>query len=157
MKWQDVRELFPDKWVLIEAIEAYTTEDRKRIVEQLSIISAATDFFEVMAMYKQINKHAPQRELFVVHTQNEEVEITVRYRFLRITSPVTAVHHHRQFSVLLRQINLHQQQAKSAFADCLQPTKVGFAACCRDFNRRILPRRSMLPARPSTPVPLPAP
>ncbi|MBX3060477.1 MAG: hypothetical protein KF770_28805 [Anaerolineae bacterium] len=91
MKWQDVRELFPDKWVLIEAIEAYTTEDRKRIVEQLSIISAATDFFEVMAMYKQINKHAPQRELFVVHTQNEELEITVRYRFLRITGPVTAV------------------------------------------------------------------
>lgn len=92
MKWQDVRELFPDKWVLIEAIEAYTTEDRKRIVEQLSIIGAATDFFEVMAMYKQINKHAPRRELFVVHAQNEELEIKVRYRFLRITGPVTAVH-----------------------------------------------------------------
>jgi hypothetical protein len=103
MKWQDVRGLFPDKWVLIEAIEAYTTEDRMRIGQQLAIIDAYPDFFQAMDMYKKINKHAPHRELFVVHTQKEELEIKVSYRFTRITGPVTAVTtthgRHRNYSI----------------------------------------------------------
>jgi hypothetical protein len=91
MKWQDIRQIFPDKWVLIEAIEAYTTEEHFRIVEQLSLIDAFSDFFDAMDMYKHIKRQMPQRELFVVHTQKEELEIKVRYRFLRIRDSNTPI------------------------------------------------------------------
>lgn len=32
MKWEDVRQAFPGKWVLIEAIEAFTNEESERIL-----------------------------------------------------------------------------------------------------------------------------
>ncbi len=29
MKWQDVRKQYPDTWLLIEALEAHTTEEKR--------------------------------------------------------------------------------------------------------------------------------
>ncbi len=33
MKWKDVRQAFPDQWVLIEAAKAYTNDENQRILE----------------------------------------------------------------------------------------------------------------------------
>lgn len=32
MKWEDICQAFPNRWVLIEAVDAYTNEDNKRIL-----------------------------------------------------------------------------------------------------------------------------
>lgn len=45
MKWQDVRKQYPDTWLLIEALEAHTTEEKRRIVENLVVIEQYVDFF----------------------------------------------------------------------------------------------------------------
>lgn len=34
MKWEDVYQAFPDQWVLIEAIQAYTNEESERILAE---------------------------------------------------------------------------------------------------------------------------
>ena len=39
MKWEEARNIYANKWILFEAIEAYSKEG-KRIVEELSVINA---------------------------------------------------------------------------------------------------------------------
>ncbi len=87
MKWQDIRKQYPQKWVLAEALEAHTTEEERRIVEQWAVIDALVEFFPAMELYKQLHKKSPQREMYVAHTINDEVQIKVR-RWLGVRSIV---------------------------------------------------------------------
>jgi len=79
MKWQDIRTQYPEKWVLAEAIEAYTTEDNQRIVKRWAVIDIFSDFYQAMALYKEVHRQAPQREMYVAHTDSEEVHIKEQY------------------------------------------------------------------------------
>ncbi|MBE2200847.1 MAG: hypothetical protein IAE79_19705 [Anaerolinea sp.] len=79
MKWQDVRKQYPDTWLLIEALEAHTTEEKRRIVENLVVIEQYADFFNAMTAYKELHHQKPNREMYVVHTINEEIKIKERY------------------------------------------------------------------------------
>jgi hypothetical protein len=79
MKWHDVREQYPDKWILVEALQAQTTEDDRRIVEQWSVIDVFPEYYPAMQLYKELHRQSPQREMYVTHTQNEEVTIKVRH------------------------------------------------------------------------------
>lgn len=36
MKWEDVCQAFPEQWVLIEAVQAYTNEKSERILEEVT-------------------------------------------------------------------------------------------------------------------------
>ena len=38
MKWQDVRQQYPQKWVLAEALEAHTTEENRRNEKCMSLM-----------------------------------------------------------------------------------------------------------------------
>jgi hypothetical protein len=79
MKWQSVREKHPDTWILVEALDAHTTDDNRRIVEQWAIIDAFPEYYPALQMYQQLHRQSPQKEMYVTHTCNEEVEITVRH------------------------------------------------------------------------------
>jgi hypothetical protein len=74
MKWQEIRTRFPQCWVLVEAIEAHT-ENNHRIVDLLSVIDKYADFFEAMDAYKTVHSQTPKREMYVIHTQSEELKI----------------------------------------------------------------------------------
>jgi hypothetical protein len=78
MKWQTIRQQYPQKWILAEALEAYTEENR-RIVEQWAVIDAFSEFFPAMDLYHQLHKKSPQREMYVAHTDSDEVQIKVRH------------------------------------------------------------------------------
>ncbi|MFW5992370.1 MAG: hypothetical protein ACOCQN_04185 [Halanaerobiaceae bacterium] len=77
MKWQEVREKYPDSWVLFEAIEAHS-ESGKRKVDSISILNTFDDSDEATEMYRKIHKDNPQRELYIAHTQKEKLEIEER-------------------------------------------------------------------------------
>lgn len=79
MKWQDVRKQYPDTWLLIEALEAHTTDEKRRIVENLIVIEQYADFFNAMSAYKELHHQKPNREMYVVHTVNEEIKIKEQY------------------------------------------------------------------------------
>lgn len=74
MKWQEIRTKFPQCWVLVEAIEAHT-EKNQRIVDLLSVIDKFPDFFEALDVYKVLHSQKPNREMYVIHTQSEELRI----------------------------------------------------------------------------------
>ncbi len=54
MQWQEVRDHYPQQWVLIEAIQAHS-EENKRIVEQVTVVSVFADSVSAMQNYKQLH------------------------------------------------------------------------------------------------------
>ncbi len=55
MNWATVRNKFPDQWVLLEAIEAHST-DGKRIVDRVSVINTYDEGKKALQEYKLIHK-----------------------------------------------------------------------------------------------------
>jgi uncharacterized phage protein gp47/JayE len=77
MKWEEIRRHFPHKWLLVEALEAYS-EGGKRIVKQFSVINTFADSVAAMKAYAKLHHEIPVRELFVFHTDREQLDITER-------------------------------------------------------------------------------
>lgn len=77
MKWMEVREKYPDTWVLIEAIEAESV-DGERILKQISVLNCYESSEMAMNDYRKEHKQSPNRELYVYHTQNEKITIKER-------------------------------------------------------------------------------
>lgn len=77
MTWEEIRSHYPHQWLLVEAIKAYS-ESGKRILEQISVISIFTDSVTAMKSYTQLHREAPERELYVFHTDREKLNITER-------------------------------------------------------------------------------
>ena len=77
MKWQEIREHYPRQWLLIEAIEAHSKAG-KRILDELTIVNTFSDSRTAMRGYTQLHEQAPERELYVLHTDRKELDITER-------------------------------------------------------------------------------
>jgi hypothetical protein len=77
MQWQEIRKHYPHQWLLIEAIKAHSEND-KRILDEISVIGTYSDSVEAMNSYMQLHKQAPERELYVFHTDRQELGITER-------------------------------------------------------------------------------
>jgi hypothetical protein len=77
MTWKDIRHHFPHQWLLLEALEAYS-EQGKRIVKQLAVISSFEDSILAMKAYAKLHHEAPMRELYIFHTDREQLDIHER-------------------------------------------------------------------------------
>lgn len=75
MKWTDVRQHFPQQWLLVEATKAHSENDH-RIVEDLAVVECYADGQKAMRGYSELHRQDPQRELYVLHTDRKELEIT---------------------------------------------------------------------------------
>lgn len=77
MKWNEARKLYPNKWLLFEAIEACSEED-KRIVEEISVVNVYDQGKEALKAYADKHKKDKSREMYVYHTKNEVLLIEER-------------------------------------------------------------------------------
>ncbi len=78
MIWADIRKIYPEQWVLIEAIDARTEGD-KRIVEQMDVIgSFADDGDSAFQRYTELHKLHKEREYYIYHTSNDALNIGVK-------------------------------------------------------------------------------
>lgn len=77
MQWQEVRNHYPNRWLLIEAIRAYS-EDNRRVVEDLAVVDTFDDSVAAMKRYAGLHRESPQRELYVFHTDREALDIHER-------------------------------------------------------------------------------
>ena len=75
MKWEDVRQAFPEQWVLIEAVQAYTNEKNERILEEVTPLKIFSNSPDAMKSYQELHLKDPQRELYVLHTNRKEPNI----------------------------------------------------------------------------------
>ena len=78
MQWQEIRNNYPDQWLLVEAVAAHTEAD-KRIPDELAVINAFPDSTSALQRYGQLHHDAPRRELYVVHTRRASLDITERH------------------------------------------------------------------------------
>jgi hypothetical protein len=77
MTWQQVRHQYPQQWLLLEAIKAHSSND-KRIIEEFGVLNTFIDSQDAMRSYLELHRQMPNRELYVLHTNRETVDITER-------------------------------------------------------------------------------
>lgn len=77
LKWSEARRNYPNKWLLFEAIEAYS-KDGQRVVEDISIINTFNEGRDALKEYSEKHKKDQGREMYVYHTQNKELVIQER-------------------------------------------------------------------------------
>ena len=75
MNWSKIRQAYPKQWLVVEALEAHTTQDNLRQPDRLSVIETCDSGVEAMQTYRRLHKQYPNREFYFVHTSREELNI----------------------------------------------------------------------------------
>ncbi|MBM3235582.1 hypothetical protein FJZ31_04720 [Candidatus Poribacteria bacterium] len=78
MQWSEVRKAYPNQWLIIEALQAHTTSDNRRLLDKIAIIERCTDGNAAMQIYRRLHQQYPTREFYFVHTNREELDIRER-------------------------------------------------------------------------------
>ncbi len=78
MTWQDIKSVYTDQWLIIEAIEAHTTPDAHRILDRIAVIDTCADGSNAMQRYRELHKQHPQREFYFVSARRKELDIRVK-------------------------------------------------------------------------------
>ena len=78
MTWNEIREIYTNQWLIIEALEAHTTSDNQRVLNRLAVIETCSDGSDAMQRYRQLHQIYPQREFYFVHTSRKELDIRER-------------------------------------------------------------------------------
>ncbi len=74
MRWPDARNAYPNRWLVIEALEAHS-DGNHRILDRIAVIETCTDGAAAMQCYSHLHRQHPQREFYFVHTSREALEI----------------------------------------------------------------------------------
>lgn len=77
LKWSEAIKNYPNKWLLFEAIEAYS-KDGQRVIEDISIINVFDEGRDALKEYSEKHKKDKSREMYVYHTKNKELIIEER-------------------------------------------------------------------------------
>lgn len=78
MMWSEIRQAYPQQWLIVEALEAHTTPENRRILDRLAVIDACPDGRTAMQRYRELHQQYPLREFYFVHTDREDLEIYER-------------------------------------------------------------------------------
>jgi hypothetical protein len=77
MIWSEVRSAHPDQWLVIEALEAHTEDDR-RVLDRIAVIEVCADGLATMKRYGALRREHPHREFCFVHTSKLDLNIEER-------------------------------------------------------------------------------
>jgi hypothetical protein len=77
MRWAEVRASHPNEWLVIEALDAHSDED-KRILDRIIVVEVCAGGAAAHRRYRELHASRPERELYFVHTGNVELEIDER-------------------------------------------------------------------------------
>jgi len=72
MQWPEIRKAYPNQWLIIEALEAHTTPDRRRQLDKIAVIERCMDGSAAMDSYRRLHRQYPGREFYFIHTSREE-------------------------------------------------------------------------------------
>ena len=74
MQWSDIRETYPNQWLIIEALEAHSAENRRRL-DRIAVVETCRDGADAMQCYRRRHQQHPEREFYFVHTSREDLDI----------------------------------------------------------------------------------
>jgi len=73
--WEEVRDTYPNQFVVFEALSSHSLEN-KRIIDSLEVISTNIDGKQAMKEYLKLHRIDKKKELYVVHTDKQNLDIT---------------------------------------------------------------------------------
>ena len=77
MNWNEIREQYPQKWLVVEALKA-RTKANQRVLTQLAVLGSFSNSQAALRKYAQFHERSPERELYVFHTSRERLNVTER-------------------------------------------------------------------------------
>ena len=78
MEWKDIRRIYPNQWLVIEALEAHTLDDR-RILDRIAVIETCVDGAAAFQNYQKWHRQHPLREFYFVNTSRPGLDIRERH------------------------------------------------------------------------------
>ena len=78
MLWPEIRNVYPNQWLVVEALQAHTTPEQKRHLDQIAVVDICPDGSAAMRRYRDMHQQYPTREFYFVHTGRAELDIRVR-------------------------------------------------------------------------------
>ncbi len=78
MKWPEIRQAYPNQWLIIEALQAHTTPENQREMDKIAVIEHCADSISAMQSYRRLHEQFPAREFYFVHTSREVLDIRER-------------------------------------------------------------------------------
>lgn len=78
MNWNEVRESYPEQWVVVEALRAHSTPDSVRHIDEVVVIDRCSDGGRAMDRYRQLHREHPAREIYCIHTSRGGLDIEER-------------------------------------------------------------------------------
>src|SRR5262245_44797237 len=78
MLWAEIRQAYPNQWLIIEALEAHTAPDKQRHLDCLAVIDTCPDGSAALQRYRHLHQQYPLREFYFVHTIRVELDIRER-------------------------------------------------------------------------------
>ncbi|OQY57134.1 MAG: hypothetical protein DRR08_05560 [Candidatus Parabeggiatoa sp. nov. 2] len=68
MNWIEIKEKYPEQWLLVEADKAHTTPSKRRHLDRISVLEQCSDGSSAFKSYREILNVFPDREYYYVHT-----------------------------------------------------------------------------------------
>jgi hypothetical protein len=69
--------MYPQQWVLLEAVEAHDEGDR-RIIKQMNVVGTYEDGSSAWTAYAELHREQPYVEFIPLHTSCEQIQIRIR-------------------------------------------------------------------------------
>ncbi len=61
MIWSEIRKVYPGQWLIVEALEAHTIPESRRVLDRLAVIDTCSDGSEAMQRYRELHRQYPFR------------------------------------------------------------------------------------------------
>ncbi len=84
MRWEEVRDRFPEEWVVLEATKAYSKEGQ-RYIEEVVVIDTFNDSTLALRRYSELHKQNPHRENCFFYTSRPK--LVARERYVGVRGP----------------------------------------------------------------------
>jgi hypothetical protein len=79
MQWDEIRQAFPNKWVVVEAMKAHSEND-ERILDDIAVLyCCGDDGSTAWKRYEDLHAQEPCREYLPLHTSHEVLTIKERH------------------------------------------------------------------------------
>lgn len=82
MKWEEVREHFPEEWVVCETLKS-RSEDGYCIIDEVSVIDRFDGSREAMKRYYELHRQEPYREYGFFHTSRKSLQLREKWAGVR--------------------------------------------------------------------------
>ncbi len=77
MDWDEIKQAYPDQWIIIEAMEAHS-EGGLRVLDRVAVIATCPDGESAVDAYRKLHDEFPEREFYFIHTSRATLQIEER-------------------------------------------------------------------------------